>query len=141
MLLLSALNLSATILAQSPKPKCPVALGRVEVSYRHDGGESKPQLQLSFQNESGKPVSNVVFKLMLLDSGGYPREYAHEFIYNAVLEPGKTKIGTWKLDPESVDIHRTGASALVEKLTYSDDTTWADDGSESCSVTMDYHPR
>lgn len=127
--------------SQSPHQKCPVDVSHVQLSYNHAEGSSRPQLTVKFANQSKTLVSTVKVALYLLDADGTPRLYPDSFEYDDGLEIGKTRVFTWDLDFASVDIHRTGETVVVEKIEFADASTWNDDGSESCSFTVDYHPR
>ena len=127
--------------AESPDRKCPVAIDRVELSYNHQGGPSKPQLRVEFGNHAGKQIAKITFSLSVLDAGGYPRLYPDDLIYRDGLEAGKKKVFIWELASESVDIHRSGETVVVKKVEYLDTTGWIDDGSESCAFKVDFHAR
>jgi hypothetical protein len=127
--------------AQNSGQKCPAVLDHIELSYNHQGGQSKPQLRVEFDNAAGKAITTVTFSLSVLDSAGYPHPYPDDIVYRDGLEAGKQKIFTWSLAPESVDIHRTGETVLVQEVEFADATSWKDDGSESCVLTVDFHPR
>ena len=142
--LVLALSLACSLApakAQSSARKCPVVIDHVELSYNHQGGESKPQLKVRFGNEAGKQISTVTFSLSLLDFGGYPHPYPEDLKYSGGLETGKKKEFTWNLASESVDIHRTGETVVIQKVEFADVTSWVDDGSESCVFTVDFHAR
>ncbi|MGP8260032.1 MAG: hypothetical protein ACLQM6_08790 [Acidobacteriaceae bacterium] len=124
-----------------PQRKCPVVIDSIELSYNHQGGESKPQLRVEFVNHAGKKISNVTFGLSVLDASGNARPYPDDLTYRDGLEIRKTKTFIWKLDPESVDIHRSGETVVVKKVGFIDTPDWIDDGSESCAFTVDYHAR
>ncbi|MGA2674054.1 MAG: hypothetical protein ABSE99_12580 [Terracidiphilus sp.] len=127
--------------AQSDAQKCPLVIDQVDLSYNHQGGQSKPQLRVRFSNDAGKQISTVTFSLSLLDSGGSPRPYPDNLKYSAGLEPTKKKVFTWDLATESVDIHRTGETVVVQEIDFADATVWKDDGSESCAFSVDFHAR
>ncbi len=133
--------------AEAPKRKCPVVINRVALSYKHQGGPSTPQLTMEFENHAGKQISKVVFTLYVLGAGGYPRPYPDDLTYQtdqAELEAGKKKVHVWDLAPEDVDIHHTGETVVVNRVEFRDaagTTDWTDDGSESCSFTVDFHAR
>jgi hypothetical protein len=143
-LLVFALSLACGAMraeAKSPEQKCPVVIDRVELSYNHQGGESKPQLRVEFGNFAGKQISNITFSLSVLDADGYPRPYPDDLTYREGLETGKRKVFIWDLAPETVDIHRAGETVVVKKVEFSDTTGWIDDGSESCVFTVDFHAK
>ena len=127
--------------AQDNDRKCPVVLDHIDLNYNHQGGQSKPQLRVIFDNGAGKAISAVTFNLSVLDSGGYPRPYPEDLTYRDGLDAGKRKEFTWILSPESVDIHRTGETVSVQEIDFADNTTWKNDGSDSCELTVDFHPR
>jgi hypothetical protein len=130
--------------AEGPERKCPVVINGIELNYNHQGGPSRPQLTIEFENHAGKRISKVVFRLYVLGVGGYPRPYLDDLTYQAaqeVLESGKKKEFMWALTPEAVDIHRTGETVVVKKVDFSDTTDWIDDGSETCVFTVDFHAR
>jgi hypothetical protein len=131
----------ARVEAQAPKPKCPVAIGRVELFYNHEGGQSRPQLKVGFGNDAGKSISSVTFSLSTLDSGGYPRPYPDSLTYGDGMETGQKKVFVWDLAATSVDIHRTGETVIVQKVDFADATSWTDDGSESCMFKVDFHAK
>jgi len=133
---LTSSGMQATALEQ----QCPVSLKQISLGYNHEGGQSKPQLRVNFANQAGKEISTVTFSLSVLDSAGSPREYSDDLVYRDGLGVGKTKLFAWDLTPESIDIHRTGETVLLQKVEFSDSTVWTDDGSQSCVLTVDYHP-
>ena len=127
--------------AQSSGQKCPVVLDHIALSYNHEGGQSKPQLRVKFDNAAGKRITKVTFSLSVLESSGYPQPYPEDLVYRDGLEAGKQKIFAWSLAPESIDIHHAGETVLVLEVEFADATRWKDDGSESCVLTVDFHPR
>lgn len=127
--------------AQSGKQKCPVMPDYVEVSYNHAGGQSKPQLRVQMENLAKQPVRSVILSLSLLDSGGASNAYPGDLVYQDGIDAGKRKLYAWSLSPDAVDIHRTGESVYVKQVAFADGNEWADDGSESCVLTVDYHAR
>jgi len=127
--------------AGGPERKCPVVIDSVELSYNHQGGPSKPQLRVEFDNHANKQISKIAFSLSVLDAGGYPHPYPGDLMYRDGLEIGKRKVFTWELASESVDIHRSGETVVVKKVEFSDTASWVDDGSETCAFKVDFHAR
>jgi hypothetical protein len=138
-LLLALLGVAAK--AEKPGQKCPVTIQIVELSYSHSGGQSTPQLGAVFANHAGKPIATITFSLSQLDSGGYPHPYPDDLIFSGGLGPGKLKHFSWELAPEAVDLRRTGELLVLHEVHFDDATGWKDDGSESCSFTVDYHAK
>jgi hypothetical protein len=132
---------AGTVVAQSSIQKCAVEIGHAELSYKHQGGPSSPELRVTFSNRTSNRVTSVTFTLSTLDSGGYPRPYPNNLSFNGAVDAGKTKLYSWSLDPLNVDIHRTGEALYVDKVEFEDAPAWIDDGSESCDFKVDYHPK
>src|ERR1700692_629050 len=103
---------------ETSEQKCPVVIEHVELSYNHQGGQSKPQLILKFDNNSGKRISAITFSLSVLDSGGYPRPYPDDLQYRDSLDAGRQKVFTWSLPFESVDMYRTGERIFVQDVEF-----------------------
>lgn len=127
--------------AQS-QTKCPIALNRLDLRYNHAGGQSVPQLKLAFANQTDKIVSNMTFSLSILDSEGNPHPYSENLTYHRDIPPGnQQRSHTWTLDSASVDMHHTGESMTLLDVQYSDNSSWKDDGSQACSLTVDFHAK
>ena len=135
------LSCAARASAQDSRQTCPVTLDHIELSYMHDGGQSRPQLRVGLNNKSSKQAATITLSLSMLDSQGYPQRYPEDLTFQSGLEPGKKKLFARNLEPGSVDMHRTGESAFVEKVEFADGSNWNDDGSESCAIALDYHPK
>src|SRR5471030_2123280 len=72
--------ISTSFLGQFSAPaqasgKCPLKLSHLDLRYRHTGGTSRPQLDLSFTNVAENKITRITFNLSILDSGGYPHPY------------------------------------------------------------------
>ena len=120
---------------------CPATIESLSLNYSHEGGESKPKLSATFSNRAGKRIASAIFDLSLLDSTGAPHAYPHPLTFRDGLDAGKLRTSKWNLNPESVDIHRTGETLLLREVEFDDGMSWKDDGSESCSLVVDYHAR
>lgn len=127
--------------AQKAEQVCPVAIESLDLGYGHQGGQSKPQLTAVLGNRTEKRVATARFRLSLLDAGGYANEYPEDLTFDRGLDVHMRRRHIWNLAPESVNIHRTGQSLVLLSVEFDDRTAWKDDGSESCVLTMDYHPR
>jgi hypothetical protein len=133
-----ALGVGRTAAASSAQ-KCSVVIDQIALDYNHGGGRSIPQLRVRFVNAAGKRLTRVKFALALLASGGDAHLYPYDLEYADGLETGKTKVFTWDLVPEAVDIHRAGEAVFVQEVEFADETAWVDDGSESCAFKLDFH--
>jgi len=127
--------------ALKPGQVCPIAIENLELSYRHQGGQSTPQLAAMLGNRAGKRIASARFQLSLLDPDGYPHSYPEELVYGKGLDVDKRRNYFWTLASESVDMHRTGEALVLLEVVFDDQSSWKDDGSESCGYGVDYHAR
>jgi hypothetical protein len=125
-----------------PAAKCPVRLERLDLRYNHAGGQSVPQLRLAFTNSTDKTITDILLLLSILDSQGNGHPYIEDLNYHREIAPGmQPHTHLWNLDAASVDIHHTGESITLQKVQFSDGTTWKDDGSLACILSVDFHPK
>jgi len=128
-------------LPDSPS-KCPVSLNRLDLRYNHAGGQSLPQLKLAFTNQTEKTIADMTFSLSILDSEGNPHPYIDNLSYRRDVPPGnQQRSHTWTLDAASVDMHHTGENMTLLEVQFADNTSWKDDGSQACSLLVDFHPK
>jgi hypothetical protein len=127
--------------AQKSEQVCPVAIESLDLGYGHQGGQSKPQLTAMLGNRTEKRVARARFRLSVLDPSGYANPYPQDLTFDQGLDVHMRRRHIWSLEPESVNIHRTGQSLVLLSVEFDDRTAWKDDGSESCVVTVDYHAR
>jgi hypothetical protein len=122
--------------------KCPVSLDRLDLRYNHAGGQSIPQLKLAFACQTDKTITSMIFSLSILDSEGNPHPYTENLSYHRDVPPGnQQRSHTWTLDSSSVDMHHTGESMTLLEVQFADDTSWKDDGSQACTLLVDFHPK
>ncbi len=140
-LVLSLVSCAPWARAVKPGQVCPIAIENLELSYRHQGGQSTPQLTAMLGNRAGKRIASARFQLSVLDPNGSPNSYPEDLIYSKGLDVDKRRNYAWSLAPESVDIHRTGEALVLLEVTFDDQSSWKDDGSESCGYGVDYHAR
>ena len=124
------------------RSKCPVSLNRLDLRYNHAGGESLPQVKLAFVNQTDKTIADMTFSLATLDSDGNTRPYTETLSYRHDVPAGtQQRSHTWTLDPANVDMHHTGESMTLLEVQFADNTTWKDDGSQACTLVVDFHPK
>jgi hypothetical protein len=122
--------------------KCPVSLNRLDLRFNHAGGQSVPQLKLAFVNQTEKTIAAMTFSLSILDSDGNPHPYTENLTYRRDVPPGtQQRSHTWSLDTSNVDMHHTGESMTLLEVQFADDTSWKDDGSQACTLLVDFHPK
>lgn len=125
-----------------PATKCPISLDRLDLRYNHTGGVSVPQLKLAFANRTDKTITDILLHLSILDPEGNPHPYSDDLTYHRDIPPGtQLRSHTWTLDAASVDMHHTGESVALQQVEFADGTTWKDDGSLACTLSVDFHAK
>ena len=125
-----------------PRPKCPISLNRLDLRYNHAGGQSIPQLKLAFTSHTDKTITSMTFSLSILDSEGNPRPYSENLSYHRNVPPGdQQRSHAWTLDSTSVDMHHSGESMTLLAVQFADDSSWKDDGSQACTLLVDFHAK
>jgi hypothetical protein len=139
-LVVSMSSLAQTV-SPTPEDNCPIGFHHLDLRYNHAGGESKPQINLSFINQTQKKVAVFTISLSLLDSAGYANPYGKDLNYRAGADPGKKYVAIWTLQSPLIDMHHTGEIVYLQKVDFSDGTRWTDPGSLICKIVVDYHPQ
>jgi hypothetical protein len=122
--------------------KCPISLNRLDLRYNHAGGQSIPQVKLAFTNQSNKVISALTFSLSILDPQGNAHPYNENLTYHRDIPPDdQQRSHTWTLDSASVDMHHSGESLTLLETQFADGVDWKDDGSQACTLTVDFHPK
>lgn len=122
--------------------KCPISLDRLDLRYNHAGGVSVPQLKLAFANRTDKTITDMLLNLSILDPEGNPHPYSDDLTYHRDIPPGpQPRSHTWTLDAASVDMHHAGESVTLQQVQFADGTTWKDDGSLACTLSVDFHAK
>lgn len=141
-ILLGVLVSGAVAQSTTPPPKCPISLNRLDLRYNHAGGQSVPQLKLAFANQTEKTLTSITFALSVLDVQGNPHPYTENLTFRRDIPPGnQQRSHTWNLDPASVDMHHTGESLTLLEAGFADGTSWKDDGTQTCTLLVDFHAK
>jgi len=84
----------------------------------------------------------MTFSLSILDSEGNPHPYSENLSYQRDVPPGnQQRTHTWTLDSGSVDMHHTGESMTLLEAQFAGDSLWKDDGSQACTLLVDFHAK
>lgn len=133
---------SGAVAQSTPPPKCPISLNRLDLRYNHAGGQSVPQLKLAFASQTEKTLTSMTFALSVLDAQGNPHPYTENLTFRREISPGnQQRSHTWNLDPASVDMHHTGESLTLLEVDFADGTSWKDDGTQTCTLLVDFHAK
>jgi hypothetical protein len=112
--------------AQAQTAACPVQPSLVK--------NMNSQLALDFLNTSGKVIASYQFSLSFYDSNGHAHPFPQHLNGNAALHTHGRRIAVWqtKLAQQFLFPY---AQAFLEQVTFTDGSSWVDDGSHACSVT------
>ena len=135
--------MAQTGLSQTGKQQCPVSIIGVDSSSNAkagllaamvQAGSSSTWLLLKYQNTSDKRVSGIRFAVTYFNSVQEPFHTEDITTPTQKLKPGKaTRL--IMADGHITDGQKMKVSGWVAKVSFSDGTTWADDGSKSCSAS------
>src|SRR6266481_9715447 len=91
------------------------------------------QISVDFQNTSGKQLASYKFGLTFFDSNGQAHSFPHLLTGNIPLRVQLRRLAIWQTR-SSLQFLFPLAQAYLVQATFSDGTSWIDDGSKACSV-------
>ena len=127
--------------ATKPDNKCPIQYK----SLMH--GKDTPKgsyVSFSYGNTSAKTIASSTFGVVFFDAEGKRSDYNRTIGNMQEVKPGKGgkvseettieyKSGSRADDPQ----HRNGVQVYIVKLSFTDGTSWIDDGSKSCASPIE----
>jgi hypothetical protein len=140
---LTLLLIAAPAGAQESPSSCPIDLQKVDPhSYPFTAGmlgsEKDPwdhYLRIEYKNASAKTIIAIRFGVAFVDALAEADKSVYAYDSDEVVKPGKVAKPYWG---DGVYFHqygtRMGAIAWVEKVRFSDNTFFVDDGSHSCAL-------
>lgn len=135
-----AQNTAATPAAK-PENKCPIQFK----SLMH--GKDTPKgsyVSFSYANTSDKIITSSTFGVVVFDAEGKRTDYNRTIGSTQEVKTGKSgkvseettieyKSGSRADDPQ----HRNGVQVYIVKISFTDGTSWIDDGSKSCGSPIE----
>ena len=91
------------------------------------------QLALDFQNTSGKPIASYQFSLSFFDSNGHAHAFPQALSEKVQLRASAHRTAIWPTKLAQLFLFPY-AQAFLQQVTFTDGTSWADNGSHTCSV-------
>ena len=146
-LLALALSAALPVVAQNataaakPENKCPIQYK----SLMHGKDTAKGSyVSFSFGNTSAKTIASSTFGVVFFDAEGKRSDYNRTISNTQEVKPGKGgkvseettieyKSGSRADDPQ----HRNGLQVYIVKMSFTDGTSWIDDGSKSCASPIE----
>ena len=92
------------------------------------------QISVDFQNTSGKQLASYKFGLTFFDTNGQAHSFPHPLTGNIPLRVQVRRVAIWQTR-SSLQFLFPLAQAYLMQATFSDGTSWTDNGSKACSVT------
>jgi hypothetical protein len=91
------------------------------------------QLAVDFQNTSGKPLASYQFSLSFYDSNGHAHRFPQALSGTVQMHANAHRTAIWqtKLAQHFMFPY---AQIFLQQATFTDGTSWVDDGSHACSV-------
>jgi hypothetical protein len=91
-------------------------------------------LQIEYTNLGPRPIAAVKFSVKFTDSLGDSQPSVYSYTSDQIVKPRKKAKPFWG---DGVYFHQIGlrisATAYLEKIRFTDGTSWIDDGSQSCA--------
>jgi hypothetical protein len=91
-------------------------------------------ISVSLQNASGKQVASYHVGITFYDVNGKAHIFPHSFSDNIAMKSRGKRTAIWH-SPNSHQFLFPLAQAYLLDATFTDGTSWTDDGSHACSVT------
>ena len=134
------LLIAAVASGQAPPSSCPIEFQTVDPNsgpILAGSAEVDPwnhYLRIEYKNASAKTIIAIRFGVAFVDALAEANESVYSYDSSSVVKPGKIARPSWG---DGVYFHqygsRMGAIVWVEKVRFSDDTFFVDDGSHSCA--------
>ena len=117
-----ALTFSCAVIAQSSS--CPIQPTQVK--------DIDSQLAIAFDNVSGKQIATYGFGLTFFDLNGRAHAFPQPLAGNVQLSARAHRNAIWQ-NRLALHFLFPYAQAFVQQITFTDGTSWVDDGSHACS--------
>ena len=115
-------------------PSCPITLTGIYASSAHRGGAS---ISLHFVNQTDKYLIAVKVALVGFDAAWDDHDFPEQYAIAVHLKPHREARPIWRVSADDFENDTaSGGGAYLTKLVFSDGTTWADDGSKACSISI-----
>jgi hypothetical protein len=115
-------------------PSCPVTLTGV---YANPPGRSGALVSVHFVNQTDKRLIAVKVAIAGYDAAWDKHDFPEEYSVAVNLKPQKEAGPVWRIQKDQFALDTAGGAIVsLEKLVFSDGSTWRDDGTESCSLSI-----
>src|SRR4051794_16504495 len=116
------LLLVSPLLAQSACPVQPTLVKNIN-----------SRISIEFQNTSGKEIATYRFGLTFLGSNGEPHHFPKSLSGAVPLRAHRHRAAIWATPSASHFLFPVAEAYLLE-ATFTDGTSWTDDGSKACRI-------
>jgi hypothetical protein len=111
--------------AATAQSSCPIQPSQVK--------DTASQLALDFQNTSGKQIASYRFGLTFFDLAGKPHAFPQALAERVQMQSKGHRRAIWQTKLAQRFLFPY-AQAFLQQVSFTDGTSWVDDGSHSCSV-------
>ena len=91
------------------------------------------QIGIDFTNLSGKPIASYQFALTFFDLNGKPHAFPQPLAGNVPIASHSHRTAVWQTRLATKFLYPY-AQAFLQRVIFTDGTSWLDDGSHSCSI-------
>ncbi|HEV2275004.1 MAG TPA: hypothetical protein VGR96_12610 [Acidobacteriaceae bacterium] len=144
--ILLLLSLTVSAFAENPfranidnttmlNPACPVTLTGI---YAGSPGRGGTDVSVHFVNASERRVIAVKFGFTGLDATRDAHDFSEPYALAVNLKPRKEARPIWRVQDEDFQGDTaSGARVYLMKVVYANGSTWEDDGTRSCSLSIE----
>ena len=111
--------------AQAQNASCPIQPTQVK--------DVDSQLAIQFDNISGKQIATYGFGLTFFDLNGKAHRFPQPLAGNVQLSVRGHRNAVWQSRLAQLFLYPY-AQAFLQQVTFTDGTSWVDDGSHACSI-------
>jgi hypothetical protein len=116
-------------------PACPVTLTGIYMGKQEREGTP---VSVRFVNASDKRMIAVKFGLTGFDATHDAHAFSESYALPVNLKPRKRADLIWRIEDEDFDINTAGGARVdLVKVVFVNGETWQDDGTRSCSLTIE----
>lgn len=95
--------------------------------------DTDSRLAIEFDNVSGKQIATYGFGLTFFDLNGKGHSFPQPLMGNVQVSTHDHRIAVWQNRLAQRFLYPY-AQAFLQQVTFTDGTSWADDGSHACSI-------
>jgi hypothetical protein len=115
-------------------PSCPITLTGLYAGHQHRTGTL---VSIHFVNQTEKRLIAIKVGIIGFDATRDSHDFSEPYAIAVNLKPQREARPIWRVQEGEFETKTSsGARVYLTKLVFSDGTTWEDDGTKSCSLSI-----